>query len=204
MTLSRAVRPLVATTLLLAIPTACIGGGSKSETADTTVVTASQGPRPAPNVDPCVLSAEEIKKATGFEPAGPGAGSVMSCTYSLASKKGDVGRLEIRVKPWVTDAGIVALERDNRPDRAAVELENTGQAAVAFEADAVYPDVPAFVMTNTGLASINWQPGAEPGKDDTKLVVTVAKAIAKKLEVPPVTELPTENPAETPATSVAG
>jgi hypothetical protein len=174
---------------LLAVPTACLGGNKTAKAKAETPTTVADGPRPAPNVDPCVLSVDEMKKASGLVAGGPGRGNIQLCAYEVTTKSGVAGHLEIRVKPWVTDPGVVQSEKTVRDARVAVDLPDVGKGAVAFEADPAFKDVPAFVMTNSGFATITWMPGAEPTKDDTKVVVALAKAIAKKLEVPPVVDI---------------
>jgi hypothetical protein len=198
MVLVRFVRPVAVGVLLLTLPTACLGGKKSDSAKDVAATTVADGPRPAPNVDPCVLSAEEMKKISGLVANGPGQGNIQLCAYEVTAKNGSVGRLEIRVKPWVTDPGVVASEKTVRDARTAVELPGVGKAAIAFEADPAFKDVPAFVMTNSGFATITWMPGAEPNKDDTKAVVALAKAIAKKLEVPPPLDTTLAPPAQQP------
>jgi hypothetical protein len=199
MVLARFVRPVAVGVLLLTVPTACLGGTKAESAKDAPTTTVADGPRPAPNVDPCVLSADEMKKASGLVATGPGQGNIQLCAYEMTAKSGAVGRLEIRVKPWVTDPGVIDSEKSVRDARTVVEMPGVGKAAIAFEADPAFKDVPAFVMTNSGFATITWLPGAEPTKDDTKAVVGLTKAIAKKLEVPPPVNLQ-----PTPAAQPAG
>jgi hypothetical protein len=226
---ARIVRPLIVGVALLTIPTACFGKkgatSSSSGTTDTTIETVTaptDGPRPATAVEPCMLSSDEVKKATGLNPAAPGEGNIQACIYQMTGKGGAVGKIEVRAKPWVTDKGIIEGQKRNFEQRVAVDLPTVGLGAIVFEGDAAYKEVPGFVMTKSGLVSIVWTPGTESTKDDTKIVEGLAKAIAKKLENPataprpqvsapaaadpnalpvdaPVVEAPAVDPAATPA-----
>jgi hypothetical protein len=213
---ARIVRPLIVGVALLTIPTACFGkkgaSSSSSKSTDTTIETVTSvadGPRPAPTVESCMLSSDEVKKATGLTPAAPGEGSIQACIYQITGKTGAAGKLELRARPWVTDKGVIEGQKRNFEQRVAVEMPDVGLGAIAFEGDPAYNEVPGFVMTKSGLVSIVWTPGAEVTKEDTKVVEGLAKAIAKKLENPiatqrpPVSAQPNEDPNALPVDAPA-
>jgi hypothetical protein len=221
---ARIVRPLIVGVALLTIPTACFGKKSASpssgstDTTIETVTSVADGPRPAATVEPCMLTMDDVQKATGLTPVAAGAGNIQACTYEITDKAGAVGKLELRAKPWVTDKGIIEGTKRNFEARVPLDLPTVGLGAIVFEADPAFKEVPGFVMTKSGLVSLVWTPGAEATKDDTKVVEGLTKVIAKKLENPVVAQrpeasappandpnaLPVDAPsAETPAVDVA-
>jgi hypothetical protein len=187
---------------IAAVLTGCFGGKEKAAPTTASGSTANGAPTPSPTVDPCVLTVDEVKKAIGTAPSGPGQGTAFQCVYQIPGKDGTVSSFEIRVKGWVSDPGVIETERQIRGNRTPVEVE-AGRGALVFEADPLYKDVPGFVMTNAGYATITWLPGGEPTEKDTKAVVAITKAVGKKLEAPIPIQLPGNNPPEgAPAATV--
>jgi hypothetical protein len=188
---------VMAAALVLLLPTACLGKGSKS--AGTTVETSVEpGPRPPAEVKGCALSVDELKKVTGLMAQGDGVGTNSECTYLLPTKAGAVGELVVFVRSEVRDPAALASPPRLYPDRTTVVIPKAGTGAFAFEADARFSDILGYAMTNSGLLTVKWTPMAQPTKDDSKLVVDVIKAFVERLAVVAPTGQTTETTLRSP------
>ncbi len=184
MSASRLRRTSIALAILVAGASSACSGDKQAKPVETTTVPV---PRAAPNVEPCLLSQEEVKKATGMDPVGPGEGAINSCWYSLTPKGGgEPTRFEIRVKPWVSDISVLEAEKVSRPNRKPIEFSDVSQGMVTFEPDTQFADLPVFIMTTKGYVFLNWVPARQIVKDDGKTSISLGKAVAKKLDSLPI------------------
>jgi hypothetical protein len=170
--------------LLLAVTAACATNGAK---ADTTATSSSEilEAAPAPIVGSCVLTVAEVQKLAKLTSGAPVNDRPDQCSYAMTTASGASARLEIRVKTSITDDATIPSLRAAEPTRKVTELPGVGRSAIVFDADPALSEVPGFVMTNAGLATIKWIPGAQPGKSDTALAISFTKAVAEKLKVRP-------------------
>lgn len=166
---------LIAGGVLLA---GCAGSKADSAVESSTTLRAQ-----TESVDPCVLSAADVKAATGVLPGRSGDSAASGCDYSLTVAGGEA-RFEIRVKPWVTGPAALVAAKSSYSSRIPIFDDGVGQGMLTFTPDPNYPDLPAFVLTDKGLVTVLWHPAASASDADSKLVIKIAKAIASKLNTP--------------------
>jgi hypothetical protein len=169
--------------LLLACSAGACSSKSTRGTSATTSATPTDRPIPAPIVNPCVLSVAEIKLASKLELNEPKDPTSDQCMYDVATKPGTAARLEIRIKPSVSDADAIETQRNAAVGRTVTNIPSAGRSAIVLEPTPALADVTAYVLTNSGLVAIKFTPGAEPTKDDTKAVINLVALIAKKLDL---------------------
>lgn len=162
--------------------TAC--AGDTTSAATTTTVQAGGPPQRAKAIEPCLMTLDDVAKALGRTPDAPGEGTEESCSYVFNSSAGE-SRLQLRIRPYVTDPVALKAAKQNHPSCTPVEVPKVGEGMIMFEPDANFNDVPAYLLTSRGMVQILYFPAGGATDKDSKAVVTLSKAIDKKISALP-------------------